>query len=112
MAVCWEIATSGGFRLPPIPASNLVVDRRRLPLGRGRDVRTRTLSPKGVEKSMNKLKRAGLLALQLLVALGTGGATVIMFLHPACVEYMLDGVAHGVAAGLLLAGVKVLVWVS
>lgn len=61
---------------------------------------------------MNKFKRAGLVALQLLVVLATVSATVIMFLHPACVEHMLTEIAGGVAAGLLLASVKALAMIS
>jgi hypothetical protein len=61
---------------------------------------------------MNKFKRAGLVAVQLLVVLATLTATVITFLHPACVEHMMGEVARGLSAGLLLAGVRVLVVVS
>ncbi len=61
---------------------------------------------------MMKFKRAGLMVLQVLTALATVAATVIMFLHPACVGYMLDEVARGVSAGVLLAGVKMLVAVN
>jgi len=61
---------------------------------------------------MNKFKRTGLAAMQLLVVLATVAATVIMFLHPACVEHMLAEVARGVSAGLLLASVKLLVVVN
>jgi hypothetical protein len=71
-----------------------------------------SLSPDGVEKSMTKFKRAGLVALQLLVVLAIVAATVIMFMHPKCIEHMLAEVARGGAAGLLLAGVKVLVVVN
>jgi len=52
------------------------------------------------------------MALQLLVVLTTVLATVIMFLHPACIEHMLAEVARGTSAGLLLASVKVLVVVN
>ena len=61
---------------------------------------------------MGNLKRSGLVALQLLVAVATVVATIIMLLHPACIEHMLAEVARGVAAGLLFAGVKVLAKIS
>ncbi len=61
---------------------------------------------------MNNFKRAGLVALHLLVVLATVVATVIMFLHPTCVEHMLPEVARGVAAGLLLASAKGLAKIS
>ncbi len=57
---------------------------------------------------MSEFKRAGVVALQLLVVLATVAATVTMFLHPECVEVMLTEVARGVSAGLLVASVKVL----
>jgi hypothetical protein len=52
------------------------------------------------------------MVLQVLVVLATGAATVVMFMYPHCVEYMLAEVARGLAAGLLLAVVKVLVVVN
>src|SRR5438552_2172569 len=73
----------GDWELPPRDNSS-AFDRRRLPLGRGRGVRVYPFSPKGAAMSTNEFKRAGLMALHLLVVLATVAATVIMHLRPAC----------------------------
>lgn len=61
---------------------------------------------------MNKHKRIVLVGLHIVIVAATVAATIIMLLHPACIEHMLAEVARGVAAGLLLALVKVMVEVS
>jgi hypothetical protein len=61
---------------------------------------------------MYEFKRTGLVVLQLMVVLATVASTIIMFLHPACIEHMLAEVARGIAAGVLFASVKALVKIS
>lgn len=70
------------------------------------------LSRTGMQKSMPRTKQTALVILQLLVVMATVTATVIMFLHPACVEHMLAEVARGMSAGVLLSGVKILVAIN
>lgn len=57
---------------------------------------------------MTELKQRLLFFVQLVVVLATVAASVVALLNPDCIPQMLAEVAGASAAGMLLAGVKIL----
>jgi len=59
-----------------------------------------------------KLRRAGFIALQTIVAVAALSAAAAVFANPACAECITAEVTRGAAAGLLLAALKSIVTLS